>query len=170
MAENTLSFVWLIALLVLPVALVVRGVVVGGRLIATLERRGPCTRVERRPGCTCNHCRGRCLCASRAAAQMRAGVSRNDESVWSRSDASLERAGREHAADTGIGVQLEAQPWEQAQTGNESVRLDREVGDVGADVLENLWWEELLHPSAAREHDLRVWAASEDAVEAAGIR
>src|SRR5690242_4703573 len=74
MTEDTLSFLWLIALILVPVALVVRSFLVGGRLVAMLEGRGPCTRVERREGCDCNHCRGRCLCASRAAAAMAAGV------------------------------------------------------------------------------------------------
>jgi len=75
MTENTLSFLWLIALLILPVVLIVRSFVVGGWLVATLEGRGACRRVERREGCRCNHCRGRCLCASRAAAEMASGAS-----------------------------------------------------------------------------------------------
>ena len=74
MFENTLSFLWLIAALLVPVVLIVRSFVVGGWLVATLEGRGPCTRVERREGCRCNHCRGRCLCASRAAAEMALGA------------------------------------------------------------------------------------------------
>jgi hypothetical protein len=74
MAENTLSFLWLIALLIVPVVLVARAFLAGGRLVATLEGRGPCPQVEPREGCRCNHCRGRCLCASRAAAEMAAAA------------------------------------------------------------------------------------------------
>ena len=78
MAENTLSFLWLIAVLLLPVVLAVRAFVAGGWLVARLEGRGPCPRVEPRVGCRCNHCRGRCLCASRAAAALQA-VSRHPQ-------------------------------------------------------------------------------------------
>ena len=46
MAENTLSFLWLIAVLLVPVVLVVRAFLAGGWLVARLEGRGPCPRVE----------------------------------------------------------------------------------------------------------------------------
>lgn len=78
MAENTLSFLWLIAVLLVPVVLVVRAFLAGGWLVARLEGRGPCPRVEPRVGCRCNHCRGRCLCASRAAAQLAAHAGDRD--------------------------------------------------------------------------------------------
>lgn len=146
MAENTLSFLWLIAVLVLPVVLLVRGFVAGGWLIATLEGRGPCTRVERRPGCGCNHCRGRCLCASRAAARMRAGGTREE----------LQRVDRQHAEHASIRVPQEAELREQAPADDESIRLDREAGDVRADVAGRLWWDELLRLPPAHEYELRA--------------
>jgi hypothetical protein len=79
MAENTLSFLWLVAALLVPVVLGVRAFLGGGWLVARLEGRGPCPRVEPREGCRCNHCRGRCLCASRAAAQLAARAARDRE-------------------------------------------------------------------------------------------
>jgi hypothetical protein len=62
--ENTISFLWLVAIIVLPLALLPRLVGFAAGFPARMQGRGPCPRFEPREGCRCNHCRGRCLCAS----------------------------------------------------------------------------------------------------------
>ena len=64
MLENTISFLWLVAIIVLPLALLQRLPGAAAHGVARLEGRGPCPRIEPLEGCRCNHCRGRCLCAS----------------------------------------------------------------------------------------------------------
>src|SRR3954452_25031899 len=97
MVENTLSFLWRVAVLLVPVVVVVRAFVAGGWLVATLEGRGPCPLVEPREGCRCNPCRRRCLCASRAAAALAASASRNRDPVPQHAPAPAAESGHSFA-------------------------------------------------------------------------